>query len=362
LSFSVFADETSDTVVSEQCPAAAVADQGRNPDPAEAEAAAEPGEPDAPAEKEVVQAEKNETMTDTPVSSCTREEKKEEVAEKTPEVEEPEALPPPPPPPKRTSQTNQRLKRWSKMLKHTLPNKLPKVTAAAHHSDKDAKAGSMTSKDRKSLKDKVMEGELAVFLKERRAVSESRFRILDKLTASGGPRPPLPRTKSNDVIKKPMPTGGRYIGKTRRTSGSKNRNWGNEIQPGTLSNLKEIFESKSASCSPTRSELRSPSLLKEMLASQEKLNESGRRDFSPASKSNGRPSRLSSEERQADIKRMQVTVTVHPAVQSLVDDDKDTSTTSPESGQVQMLRITFSRAVGVGLRNFLSLFHPCESG
>ena len=248
------------------------------------------------------------------------------------EEKDKENLPPPPPPPKRSSQTNQRLKRWSKMLKHTLPNKLPKVSSSASASDKESKNNSSQNKDRKSLKDKVMEGELAVFLKERRAVSESRFRILDKLTSGGSARPPLPRTKSNDVIKKPQPVGGRYIGKMRRTSGSRGRTWGNEIQPGTLNNLKEIFESKSASCSPTRSELRSPSLLKEMLASQEKINEAGKRDFSPPAKANGRPSRLPSEERKADIKKMQVTVTVHPAVQNLVDDEKDTSTTSPESG------------------------------
>ena len=265
----------------------------------------------------------------------------EEKAETKAEEKE-ESLPPPPP--KRSSQTNQRLKRWSKMIKHSLPNKLPKAGGSSNSSQSSKTAATpeksttaaqkqngSPGKDRKSLKDKVMEGELAVFLKERRAVSESRFRLLDKLTTPGNSRPPLPRTKSIDNIKKNPP---RYIGKVRR-SPSRNRNWGHEIQVGTLSNLKEKFEIKSASSSPTRADLRSPSLLKEMLASQERINEFGSRGVSPASK-NGGPHRLSSEERQANIKKMQVTVTVHPAVQSLVDDEKDyqdTSTTSPESGQ-----------------------------
>jgi len=243
-----------------------------------------------------------------------------------PQVEEKESNLPPPPP-KRSSQTNQRLKRWSKMIKHSLPNKLPKAiissslgngnAAVVKEAAAPAKPNPALGKDRKSLKDKVMEGELAVFLKERRAVSESRFRLLDKLSASGAARPPLPRTKSNDNIKKAHP---RYIGKVRRST-SKTRNWGQEIQVGTISNLKEKFEIKSASSSPTRADLRSPSLLKEMLAaSQEKLDVRG---SSPASR-NGKPQqRLSSEERKASIKKMQVTVTVHPAVQSLVDEEKD---------------------------------------
>ena len=361
--FDLFPDETSDSVqVSEQCCSAAAIeqeDQEKKEDTAATAAAADTtsagtdqvAEADQP--KPEVSEEKVPEEIETKPESLEEPEPKIESgeADMMPEEKEKEALPPPPP--KRSSQTNQRLKRWSRMLKHSLPNKLPKVTSSgagstqsSSSSNKDPKISASTSsavdKDRKSLKEKVLEGELAVFLKERRAVSESRFRILDKLTPSSGvTRPPLPRTKSNDLLKKPQPVGGRYIGKVRRTSGGRSRTWGNEIQPGTLSNLKEIFESKSASCSPTRSDLRSPSLLKEMLASQEKINETGKRDFSPVSKANGKPGRLPSEERQADIKKMQVTVTVHPVVQSLVDDEKDfqdTSTTSPESGQEDQKR------------------------
>ena len=346
--FDLFADETTDSVplLSDQCTDPAADQESENKEealevttcaePAAAEAAADnvADEPKPEVKEGKSEHSENEKMIEAKSRNVDEKENKisEIVEEAKREEKDKENLPPPPPPPKRSSQTNQRLKRWSKMLKHTLPNKLPKVSSSASASDKESKNNSSQNKDRKSLKDKVMEGELAVFLKERRAVSESRFRILDKLTSGGSARPPLPRTKSNDVIKKPQPVGGRYIGKMRRTSGSRGRTWGNEIQPGTLNNLKEIFESKSASCSPTRSELRSPSLLKEMLASQEKINEAGKRDFSPPAKANGRPSRLPSEERKADIKKMQVTVTVHPAVQNLVDDEKDTSTTSPESG------------------------------
>ena len=260
--FDLFADETTDSVPL-QCTDPAADQESENKEealevttcaePAVAAAAADnvADEPKPEVKEGKSEHSENEKMIEAKSRNVDEKENKisEIVEEAKREEKDKENLPPPPPPPKRSSQTNQRLKRWSKMLKHTLPNKLPKVSSSASASDKESKNNSSQNKDRKSLKDKVMEGELAVFLKERRAVSESRFRILDKLTSGGSARPPLPRTKSNDVIKKPQPVGGRYIGKMRRTSGSRGRTWGNEIQPGTLNNLKEIFESKSASCS-----------------------------------------------------------------------------------------------------------------
>ena len=43
-----------------------------------------------------------------------------------------------------------------------------------------SKKSSTAKAERKSLKDKMMDNDLTNFLKERRAVSESRFRTLDK--------------------------------------------------------------------------------------------------------------------------------------------------------------------------------------
>ena len=74
-------------------------------------------------------------------------------------------------------------KRWSKLMKYTLPSKTPEAKVKKE------------SKERKSLKDKMKENDFVVFLTERRAVSESRFRVLDKIGSPGK----LTRTKSDQV-------------------------------------------------------------------------------------------------------------------------------------------------------------------
>lgn len=115
-------------------------------------------------------------------------------------------------PPKRmASQTNQKLKRWSKMIKDSLNN------------------SSSKSSNRKSLKERLTEADLAVFLRERRAVSESRFRIWDRI--SGLER----EDKQTDESKV---------------------DFGSGISAGNLSSLKERFE---RSLSP---DLKSPKLVK----------------------------------------------------------------------------------------------------
>ena len=95
------------------------------------------------------------------------------------ETEEEVALPSrPPAAPKRQN------KRWSKLMKYTLPSKTPETKSKKE------------TKERKSLKDKMKENDFVVFLTERRAVSESRFRVLDKIGSPGK----LTRTKSDQVI------------------------------------------------------------------------------------------------------------------------------------------------------------------
>ena len=77
-------------------------------------------------------------------------------------------------------------KRWSKLMKYTLPSKTPETKVKKEN------------KERKSLKDKMKENDFVVFLTERRAVSESRFRVLDKIGSPGK----LTRTKSDQVDRK----------------------------------------------------------------------------------------------------------------------------------------------------------------
>ena len=91
------------------------------------------------------------------------------------EVEEEDGKPPAAP--KRQN------KRWSKLMKYTLPSKTPETKPKKE------------TKERKSLKDKMKENDFVVFLTERRAVSESRFRVLDKIGSPGK----LTRTKSDQV-------------------------------------------------------------------------------------------------------------------------------------------------------------------
>ena len=99
----------------------------------------------------------------------------EEVETAGTETKEPEVKELPPPPPKRSSQTNQRLKKLSKMIKNNIPS---------------IKGGGSAKLERKSLKDKMQDSD---FLKERRAVSESRFRMVDK---GRSPSPTIERTRS----------------------------------------------------------------------------------------------------------------------------------------------------------------------
>ena len=98
------------------------------------------------------------------------------------------------------------MKKWSKLMKYTLPSKNPE-------SKQNKK-----NKERKSLKDKMKENELVVFLTERRAVSESRFRVMDKL---GEPGQRLVKTKSQQSLDEAWNTG---------------------ITSGTIKSLKQKFE------------------------------------------------------------------------------------------------------------------------
>ena len=100
-------------------------------------------------------------------------------------------------------------KRWSKLMKYTLPSKNPDPKSPK--TDKKAK-------DRKSLKDKMKENDFVVFLTERRAVSESRFRVLDKIGSPGK----LVRTKSDQSV---------------------DESWNTGISTGTITDLKSKFES-----------------------------------------------------------------------------------------------------------------------
>merc|ERR1712039_224044 len=73
----------------------------------------------------------------------------------------------------------------------TLPSKTPETKVKKE------------SKERKSLKDKMKENDFVVFLTERRAVSESRFRVLDKIGSPGK----LTRTKSDQSVDESWTTG-----------------------------------------------------------------------------------------------------------------------------------------------------------
>ena len=98
------------------------------------------------------------------------------------------------------------MKRWSKLMKYTLPSKNPESKS------------NKKNKERKSLKDKMKENELVAFLTERRAVSESRFRVMDKL---GEPSKGLVKTKSEQSLDEAWSTG---------------------ITTGTIKSLKQKFE------------------------------------------------------------------------------------------------------------------------
>merc|ERR1712200_20598 len=78
---------------------------------------------------------------------------------------------------------------------------------------KSNEAKKKNSKERKSLKGKVKETDLVVFLTERRAVSESRFRVMD---AIGNPTY-LVRTKSDQSIADESWSSGIAPGAVRET-------------------------------------------------------------------------------------------------------------------------------------------------
>ena len=105
---------------------------------------------------------------------------------------------------KASDSKSQPLKRWSKLMKYTLPSKNPETKS------------NKKNKERKSLKDKMKENELVAFLTERRAVSESRFRVLDKLGDSK-----VVKTKSEQSLDEAWNTG---------------------ISSGTIKSLKQKFE------------------------------------------------------------------------------------------------------------------------
>ena len=84
------------------------------------------------------------------------------------------------------------IKKWSKLMKYTLPSK---------NGDKSSKK----NKERKSLKDKMKDNDLVAFLTERRAVSESRFRVLDNLADTGGNS--VTKTKSDQSLDETWNTG-----------------------------------------------------------------------------------------------------------------------------------------------------------
>ena len=86
-------------------------------------------------------------------------------------------------------------KRWSKLMKYTLPSKNPE----------SSKEKVKKNKERKSLKDKMKDNDLVAFLTERRAVSESRFRVLDKIGDSA--EPTLVKTKSDQSLEEGWNTG-----------------------------------------------------------------------------------------------------------------------------------------------------------
>ncbi len=210
-----------------------------------------------------------------------------------------------PSPPKRTSQTNQRLKRWSKMIKDSLPSRI----MATSGSDKTKSAPDEISKVKvdctqddqiptklealkdgeKCVRDRPTEGELAVFLlHERRAVSESRFRMMDKMGS-------LARTNS---MPKMLP----------------DKQWNSGIPPGKLIVIKRKFE---APCGD-KNELKAPAMViksssqsKKKIPSDKKSTRSAREDTeqsttSPESgleKSDGEKKRNKGDKNKKDKKR-----------------------------------------------------------
>merc|ERR1740128_1599653 len=101
-----------------------------------------------------------------------------------------------------------KVKRWSKLLKYSMPGRLAEGTESKKkEEDARKKSGeSKKGKERRSLKDKMMKGnnDFVNFLSERRAVSESRFKVMDRL---GNPNY-LVRTKSDQSLEDPWNCAG----------------------------------------------------------------------------------------------------------------------------------------------------------
>jgi hypothetical protein len=115
-----------------------------------------------------------ENVPKTPEPIKEEQEEKINIAEED-EDEDVEALSPSP------SAAAQKFKRWSKMIKDNLP------TMNVTNASSSANVGSSNAtKTKKSLKEKFNEADLASFLKERRPVSESRFRAgsADEMTVA----------------------------------------------------------------------------------------------------------------------------------------------------------------------------------
>lgn len=197
--------------------------------------------------------EKEETVDQN--ESKTEEVKTEELVKidsPEPKKPEPSEIETAPPPPKRSNQTNQRLKKLSKMIKQSIPSKMPSPLIPLKKSSKAV--------ERKSLKDKMSENELAAFLKERRAVSESRFTLVDK-GRSPSPEKVIERTKSDPDINQDSEDQSKDFGP---------KAWG--MPPGNIKNLVENFERQASPIpvSPTRSlksptrDLKSPDMVRQV--------------------------------------------------------------------------------------------------
>ena len=162
----------------------------------------------------LLQSEQVETKLVQDTKEVGEEAKSSEVKDGNSEKEGAVNSPPPPDPPKRTSNTNKRLKKWSKLIKYSFPsNKSGGENASTlNHDNKVAvedntkpdnsysrhlvsspTAGKRTSVEMakdflRAYKPKTKTAEvsalddLEVFLRERRAVSESRFKLLDKIS------------------------------------------------------------------------------------------------------------------------------------------------------------------------------------
>ena len=110
-----------------------------------------------------------------------------------------------------------KVKRWSKLLKYSMP---AKYSVSGAEKEAAAASAKTLAKDRKSLKDKMKENDFVTFLTERRAVSESRFRVMD---AIGNP---------NVLVR----------AKSRSDQNLADEAWTSGIATGSIKNLRSKFE------------------------------------------------------------------------------------------------------------------------